>query len=138
MYRETQSETVRTRQTEKTQQMRQVRQMHKMTPFAWILAGIFLVCLILSIWILRPSKSRLVEVVQDDTVLYTFDLDSVQDQEIVIPYQGSSNTILIRDGEIRVTEAECPDQTCVKMGKLYSENLPIVCVPNHLIVRFVK
>lgn len=109
-----------------------------MTPFAWVLAGIFLVCLILSIWILRPSGSRLVEVVQDGTVLYTFDLDSVQDQEIVIPYQGSSNTILIRDGEIRVSEAQCPDQTCVKMGKLYSENLPIVCVPNHLIVRFVK
>lgn len=109
-----------------------------MTPFAWVLAGIFLVCLILSIWILRPSGSRLVEVAQDGTVLYTFDLDSVQDQEIVIPYQGSSNTILIRDGEIRVSEAECPDQTCVKMGKLYSENLPIVCVPNHLIVRFVK
>ncbi len=122
MYRETQSEDVK----------------NKMTPFAWVLAGIFLVCLILSIWILRPSGSRLVEVVQDGTVLYTFDLDSVQDQEIVIPYQGSSNTILIRDGEIRVSEAECPDQTCVKMGKLYSENLPIVCVPNHLIVRFAK
>lgn len=135
MYRETQSEDVRTRQTEKKQQ---IRQTHKMTPFAWILAGIFLVCLILSIWILRPSGSRLAEVVQDGTVLYTFDLDSVWDQEIVISYQGSSNTIRIRDGEICVSEAECPDQTCVKMGKLYSENLPIVCVPNHLIVRFVK
>lgn len=110
----------------------------KRNPLAYVLAGIFILCLILSIWILKPAKSRMAEVVRDGEVLYTFDLDQARDQEIVLYYRDSSNTILIRDGEIRMSEAECPDQTCVKMGKLYSENLPIVCVPNHLVIRFTK
>jgi hypothetical protein len=45
---------------------------------------------------------------------------------------------LIEDGEICVSSAECPDKTCVKMGKLRSESLPIVCLPNHLIIRFAE
>ena len=32
---------------------------------------------------------------------------------------------------------ECPDHTCVEMGWLNSET-PIVCLPNHLLIRFAK
>lgn len=104
-----------------------------------VTAGIFLVSLIFSIIVLRPSGNRIVEVVQEDTVLYTFDLDSAGDREFTICYEkGSSNTIRIRDGKICVSAAECPDRTCVKMGELRSESLPIVCLPNHLIIRFAE
>lgn len=108
------------------------------TVFIFSVAAIFLVSLILSIFILQPSQSHMVEIVQDDTVLYTFDMDQAEDQEITLYYDGgSSNTIRIQDGKIRVAGAECPDQTCVGMGELYSNNLPIICLPNHLIIRFV-
>ncbi len=94
--------------------------------------------------ILRPSENRVVEVVQDGEVLYTIDLDAGEDGRIVVPYAkgggnpDSSNTITIEGGAIWVSEAECPDQTCVKMGKLRSESLPIICLPNHLIIRFAE
>jgi hypothetical protein len=101
-------------------------------------AGIFLVSVVLSIRILKPSSSRIVEVVQDDSVIYTFDLNNAENGTFVIPYGESSNTIQIEAGEICVSSAECPDKTCVKMGKLHSESLPIVCLPNHLIIRFAQ
>lgn len=93
-------------------------------------------------FVLRPSESRIVEIVQDGEVLYTIDLATAEDQTIVVEYSGESgenadtNTIEISGGEIRVREADCPDQTCVQMGKLYSESLPIVCLPHKLIIRF--
>lgn len=104
----------------------------------WGIILIFIVSLFLSFLILRPSRKRLVEIVQEDTVLYTIDLDRAEDQELVIRYEGRSNTVRIEDGEIWVEAAECPDHTCMKMGKLYSESLPIVCLPNHLIIRFAE
>ena len=107
------------------------------TVFIFIVAAIFLVSLILSIFILQPSQSHMVEIVQDDTVLYTFDMDQAEDQEFTIYYdRSSSNTIRIQNGKICVAGAECPDKTCVGMGELYSKSLPIVCLPNHLIIRF--
>ena len=46
---------------------------------------------------------------------------------------------IVRDGEVlysRVSEAECPDKTCVRTGWLSSSAMPIVCLPNHLIIEF--
>lgn len=99
---------------------------------------IFLAALILSIWILRPSDRQLVEVVSDGEVLYTIDLSKEKDTEFTVEYNGSSNTIHIENGEIWVREAQCPDQTCVQMGKLHSESLPIICLPNRLMIRFAE
>lgn len=108
---------------------------HKL--FIAIAAGIFVISLILSIWILLPSDKQLVEVVSDGQILYTFDLSREQDREITVFYGNGSNTIRIESGEIWVYEASCPDHTCMEMGKLYSESLPIVCLPNRLTIRFV-
>lgn len=99
------------------------------------LAGILAASLIWSVMILRPSDSRVVEVVQDGRTLYIFDLDGAEDGEFTVYYEGRGNTILVKDGEICVSAAECPDQICVNMGKLYSD-APIVCLPHHLIIRF--
>ena len=99
---------------------------------------IFVVSLILSFLILRPSEKHRVEIVQEDVVIKTIDLDHAEDQEFTVHYKGSSNTIHIEDGEIWVSDAECPDHTCMKMGRLYSESLPIVCLPNRLIIRFAE
>ena len=99
---------------------------------------IFLISLVLSIWLLKPSDNQLVEIVSDGEVLYTIDLSKEKDAEFTIEYNGSSNTIQIQNGEIWVQEARCPDQTCVNMGKLHSESMPIICLPNRLIIRFAE
>lgn len=74
---------------------------------------------------------------QDGVILYRFDLSAAKDQTIDIEYDGRINTVQIENGKIRVLEADCPDHTCVRMGWLKSGSLPIVCLPNHLIIEFV-
>ena len=98
---------------------------------------LFIISIIFSVIILRPSGKRIVEIVQDGEVIYTFDLNTEPDRSIVIESpNGTSNTVTIEKGEIFISSAECPDKTCVNMGKLKSGNLPIVCLPNHLVIRF--
>lgn len=99
---------------------------------------IFMAAIAGTVYVMRLSESRLVEVVQDGKVIYTFDLSTAEDQTItVISTDGSSsNTITICGGQISMSDAECPDKTCVKTGVLRSESIPIVCLPNKLIIRF--
>lgn len=105
-----------------------------------ITAAVFLAALFCSIWMLRQSKQTMVEIVQDGVVLQTVDLANTADMTLRVdsPDGSSYNLIEIADGKICVSEAACPDQTCVHMGVLRSDSLPIVCLPNQLIVRFAE
>ena len=42
----------------------------------------------------------------------------------------------IKDRQIRVKDADCPDKTCVGMGWLSSSSMPIVCLPHKLVIQF--
>lgn len=107
----------------------------------WIAAAagaVFVTALVLSVLILRRSDKKTVEIVQAGAVLYTLDLSRAENRTIRIdsPDGSSYNLVTVEDGTVRVSEAGCPDQTCVHMGTLKSDHLPIVCLPNQLIVRF--
>ena len=98
---------------------------------------IFIAASAVSYFILRPSESTMVEVVQNNNVLYTFDLSKEKNRTFRIEYDdGGWNEIKIENGQISVSDADCPDKTCVKTGVLRSETIPIVCLPHKLIVRF--
>lgn len=92
-------------------------------------------CLLL---LFAPSDHNKVLIRRDGEVLYSLDLSKETNRTFVIPYGGSSNTIEIRDGRIRVMEAECPDKVCVRTGWLSSSAIPIVCLPNHLEILFAS
>ena len=47
------------------------------------------------------------------------------------------NTVQVKNGEIWVSEASCPDQVCVNQGKISDGTVPIVCLPNQLIIEIV-
>ncbi len=96
---------------------------------------IFLAGIAGSLWIWLAPHGQTVEILQDDKVLYTIDLTGQEDRIIQVEYEGRTNTVQIQNGRIRVLEADCPDHTCVRMGWLDSA-APIVCLPNHLVIRF--
>ena len=50
---------------------------------------------------------------------------------------GLTNTILVEQGRIRVEEADCPDQVCVRQGFISDGTVPIVCLPNQLVIEIV-
>lgn len=78
------------------------------------------------------------EIIQDGKIIYTLDLNKNKDELIQVEFQGHKNIIQIKDKQISIIEADCPDKTCVNMGILKSAFTPIVCLPNHLVVQNVN
>ncbi|MBQ3285908.1 MAG: NusG domain II-containing protein [Ruminococcus sp.] len=85
--------------------------------------------------LLMPSKSH-VRITSGGKEVYTADLSAAEDTFFDVPYQGHVNTVEIKDHKIRVKDADCPDQTCVRMGWLNSSAAPIVCLPHKLVIEF--
>lgn len=102
----------------------------------WVYAVIFLLGIAGSTWLLLVPHGTRVNIVQDGTVLYSFDLAEEKDQTLEIEYEGRINIVQIEDGKIRMLEARCPDKTCIHMGWLSSRARPIVCLPNHLSIEY--
>ena len=62
-------------------------------------------------------------------------LDLSQDQELDVEGpQGGRNHLIIKDGEIWCSQADCPDKLCVKQGKKSLDGDTIVCLPNQMAV----
>lgn len=102
-----------------------------------ILAGILLLVGILgSVFMIRKPDTNIVEIVQDGEVLYRLDLSRTEDQTIEVEYEERVNRIQIQGHQIHMLEADCPDHTCINRGWLDS-SVPIVCLPNHLVIQFV-
>ncbi|WP_202945821.1 NusG domain II-containing protein [Acetonema longum] len=92
-----------------------------------------------SIFVLRTPVSNTVEIAQEGTVLYRLNLSQIQEtQTLRITGHGGSNIVLIENGQIRISHADCPDQTCVKMGWMKTKTLPIVCLPHRLVIRYTE
>ena len=87
--------------------------------------------------LLSPGKNS-VEIISDGKVLYKLDLSREKDREIVVEYSGRKNVIAVENGDIYMSSADCPDHTCIKTGRLSVSGLPIVCLPNKLIIRYSK
>lgn len=61
--------------------------------------------------------------------------DLSEDQTIVL---DTGNTFEIKNGEVRMVYANCPDRTCVHSGSISEEGESIVCLPNHVILKITK
>ena len=103
---------------------------------------VFIASVAASIIFFRPADRKssdehnYIEIVQDGKVINKIDLAGAENQTFRIEYNGGWNDITIKDEEIYISDADCPDHTCIKTGKLRSEYVPIVCLPHKLIIRF--
>lgn len=50
-------------------------------------------------------------------------------------FHAPHNTIVVEAGRVQVSQADCPDQVCVLQGWISDGTVPIVCLPNQLIVQ---
>ncbi|MCR4651301.1 MAG: NusG domain II-containing protein [Lachnospiraceae bacterium] len=76
------------------------------------------------------GESVLVKV--DGKVYGRYPLDV--DLELKIEDEWGINVIEIRDGEARVSKADCPDKICMKTGSISRNTETIVCLPHRLVV----
>lgn len=106
-----------------------------------VAAVIFAVSAVLTFIFFRDRKtdgeSVMVEILQDNKVIYTLDLAKEEDRTFRIESaDGGWNDVTIEDGQISITDADCSDRTCVKTGRLRSEYVPIICLPHKLVIRY--
>lgn len=99
-----------------------------------LVSGISLIAL------LRPASRGagcIADIYQDGELLASIPLDSPDApcRFIVTGENGCSNEIEVRSGSIGVISADCPDKLCVQQGFINNTRLPIVCLPNRLVIQ---
>ena len=58
-----------------------------------------------------------------------------EDRTVEIEIDGKvTNTLVIRDGQADMIQADCPDQLCVHQHAISRGNENIVCLPNKVVV----
>lgn len=73
----------------------------------------------------------------DGILLHSIELNQVSAPYSITvdnPQTDGSNVILVEPGCISVSEASCPDHLCVNVGKISGSSIPIVCLPNKLLI----
>ncbi len=105
----------------------------------WVL----IVAAVLAVSLLAAAVVRLAspggsvaEITVDGQVVERIDLDRVTEgYTFTVEDEWGSNTIQVESGRIRVLEADCPDQVCVRQGWISDEVTPIVCLPHRLVIQ---
>lgn len=77
------------------------------------------------------------EVYQNGQLIFCIPLNEVTEPNsfIVKGENGCTNQIEVRPGSIGIVSADCPDKLCVRQGFVTDSRLPVVCLPNRLVIR---
>ena len=93
---------------------------------------------VLYIWLnSNNEKDDLIAYVYSNNVLIeTIDLNTVEKTYsfTVGSPESDYNIIEVHHGEIGIIDASCPDKICQSTGFINSSLLPIVCLPNKLVI----
>ena len=96
-----------------------------------VLLSIGIVWLLVLGAIMNGTGERVVVTVDGEE---KFRLPLHEDTELLIDgYDGGKNLLVIKDGIAKITEADCPEQICVKTGNA-TEVKSIVCAHNRVVV----
>jgi len=93
-----------------------------------IIIGAVIIISILSFLLLNLTRTegKYAEVEINGKITAVYSLD--KDGSYLLGDGG--NTLVIKDGYAYLEYADCPDKTCVKMGKIRYTGESIICLPN--------
>ena len=101
-----------------------------------IIAGVLLAAALLLLFFVRSRQEK--ETGSGAMAVVTVDSGEQQSYPLnkdgVFPLNGGSNTLVIENGEAWVSEANCPDKSCMGMGKISRNGEFIACLPNRVII----
>ena len=105
------------------------------------IAGVILLAGLSALYVYRtflfgsPSQSLEVVFTIDGETVYSVPLQSDEVQTFTTTGDLGSITVTVRDGEAAITAADCPDQICVRTGRISTVGQAVVCLPNHAVLR---
>jgi hypothetical protein len=80
------------------------------------------------------KKAAKAEILVDAKLVQTVDLSKNQ-TFTVTGVNGGTNLVVVSDGKIAVTDADCPDKICVNTGAISKPGQTIVCMPHRVVVQ---
>ena len=92
----------------------------------------------LSLWIYLPHKESgsQLEIRIDGETVSCYSLN--EDRQETLTCKDGTNTVIIQDGVVTMTEADCPDHVCVGMHGISQAGETIVCLPHRLVLAIVS
>jgi len=86
---------------------------------------------------INSDKSAVAEIYYNSQLVKTVELDTGVDQTFRIPQNEHVLIHLDKDGTIRFEESDCPDQVCVRAGKIGMVGESAACLPNKIIIKII-
>lgn len=101
--------------------------------FAAIVLLLCLLSLLLLFFPYENGNNKSVYIYVDGSLYDRFDISDIQfSKELMIETQYGFNKVEIKNGMACVSEADCPDKTCVNTGWTDSSSNPVICMPHRL------
>jgi len=102
----------------------------------FLVGALLLVSAAASILIFRGrAEASAARIYQDGECIRTIELVRVDAPfSFTVEWEGGYNLIEVERGRIRVAEADCPDQVCVRHGAVQYAGESIVCLPHKLVI----
>ena len=100
-----------------------------------LVISLVILTLVTSIFIYKKQTSNkiYVEVSINGEITNKYSID--ENIEIMLK---TGNVLVIKDGNVCISNADCPDGLCVKQGTISKVNEAIISLPNKLVVRIVE
>ncbi|MCI5656420.1 MAG: NusG domain II-containing protein [Candidatus Pseudoruminococcus sp.] len=84
----------------------------------------------------KNQDEKIARIYQDKKLIYTIDLNSVKEtyRLTIDGKDKSENIVEVRNGSIGIINASCPDHICIDTGFIDNSSVPVVCLPNKIII----
>lgn len=101
-----------------------------------IISAILLISAV-AVFLLHKSASgdSLANIYQDGVCIHSVDLSSVETAYTLDVSGKFENIVSVERGRICVSESSCPDGICVNQGWISDGTVPVVCLPNGLVIQ---
>jgi len=78
-----------------------------------------------------PGKTAIVEVNGHEVMKISL----LENRDYTVEGFRGKSSISVRDGQISMTDSDCPDKLCVKMGWISNNDTSVICLPNRVVIR---
>ena len=117
----------------------------KSNKFWIIVLGAIVIACAVAVMLLMQVPASYARIYKDGVVTETVNLAAVTNSYAFIVYGNAEiggsdgfNILEVEHGRIRVSKADCADGDCIRMGWVSGGAIPIICLPNRLVVAFER
>ena len=102
---------------------------------------VILICTILLLsaafaYFTTRQQGNYARIYQNNILIKTINLSAViTPSDFPIYSENGVNTVTVEPGRVRISEADCPDKSCVRQGWISDGTMPIICLPHRLVIR---